>query len=113
MKPPVAAQPSMSMLSRLLTALEQTPGVHAATLHANGPHADSTGLYNGAERMTKAASLGRVLQVFVEGDRAVLLDDVGDGRHLHLEGTSGQFGRWRYAVERHRPLIGRIHEEVA
>ena len=61
----------------------------------------------------KAEGSGACLQVYLEGENAVLLDHVGDGRALHLQGAPGHHGRWRYAVERHRPLIGRMDEEVA
>ena len=113
MKPPVAAQPSMSMLSRLLTALEHTEGVEAATLHPNGPQSAPGVAFAEADRVAKNGDLGACLQVYIEAEHAVLLDDVGDGRCLRLEGASGHYGRWRHAVERHRPLIGRMHEEVA
>lgn len=113
LKPPVAAQPLMSLLSRLFTALEQAPGVDAASLHHEGSGMAPSAFIDGATRLADAASLGGCLQLFIEGEDAVLVDDVGDGRHLYLRGSSGHFGRWRYAVERHRPLIGRIHEEVA
>jgi len=113
LKPPVAACPSMSMLSRLLTALEQTTGVDSASLHSGEDASPSQALFEQATRLSTIAGLGGCLQLYVEGDRATLLDDVGDMRHLRLEGAPGHYGRWRHAIERHRPLIGRVHEEVA
>ena len=67
------------------------------------------------ERLADVAEryLQRGRQVYIEGQNAVLIDDVGDGRALHLQGAPGHHGRWRYAVERHRPLIGRMDGEVA
>jgi len=103
----------MSMLSRLLTALEQTTGADAASLHSGADASASHALFEKANHLSTIGGLGGCLQLYVEGDRATLLDDVGDGRHLRLEGAPGHFGRWRHAIERHRPLIGRIPEEVA
>ena len=103
----------MSMLSRLLTALEQTEGVDGASLHAEGTGSESGAVLDKADRLSKTGGLGACLQVYLEGENAMLLDHVGDGRCLRLDGASGHYGRWRHAVERHRPLIGRMHEEVA
>ncbi len=113
LKPPVAACPSMSMLSRLLTALEQTTGADAASLHSGADASASHALFEKANHLSTIGGLGGCLQLYVEGNRATLLDDVGDGRHLRLEGAPGHFGRWRHAIERHRPLIGRVPGEVA
>ncbi len=113
LKPPVAACPSMSMLSRLLTALEQTKGADAASLHSGADGSPSNGLFERAAHLSSIGGLGGCLQLYVEGDRALLLDGVGDGRLLRMEGSPGHYGRWRHAIERHRPLIGRVHEVVA
>ncbi len=113
LKPPVAAQRSMSMLSRLLTALEDTEGVESVALHADASRPPFNGALDDANRVTTSGGLGACLQVYIEGHNAVLIDDVGDGRALHLQGAPGHHGRWRYAVERHRPLIGRMDGEVA
>ena len=113
MKPPVGAQPSMPMLSRLLTALEGTEGVEMAALLAGTPRATPDVAMTDAQRVTNSGNLGACLQVYIEADAAVLIDDVGDGRFLRLQGAPGHHGRWRYAVERHRPLIGRFSGEVA
>ena len=75
--------------------------------------AASNGALGDANRVTTSGGLGACLQVYIEGHNAVLIDDVGDGRALHLQGAPGHHGRWRYAVERHRPLIGRMDGEVA
>ena len=113
LKPPVAACPSMSMLSRLLTALEQTKGADAASLHSGANESPSHALFAKGSQLSTIGGLGACLQLYVEGDRATLLDDVGDGRLLQMDGSLGHFGRWRHAIERHRPLIGRVHEGVA
>ena len=113
MKPPVAAQLPMSMLLRLLTALEDTEGVEVAALLPNTPGVTTDVAMIDAQRVTNSGNLGACLQVYIEGDAAVLVDDVGDGRLLRLQGAPGHHGRWRYAVERHRPLIGRTFGEVA
>ena len=103
----------MSMLSRLLTAFEQTTGADAASLHSGADASPSHALFQKANRLSTIAGMGGCLQLYVEGSRATLLDDIGDGRHLQMQGSPGHFGRWRHAIERHRPLIGRVHEEVA
>ena len=103
----------MSMLSRLLTALEDTEGVESVALHADASRPPSNGALGDANRVTTSGGLGVCMQVYIEGHNAVLIDDVGDGRALHLQGAPGHHGRWRYAVERHRPLIGRMNGEVA
>ena len=103
----------MSMLSRLLTALEDTDGVESVALLKEASGSTSGAGLDDAQRVTNGGGLGACLQVYIEGHNAVLIDDVGDGRALHLQGTPGHHGRWRYAVERHRPLIGRMDGEVA
>ena len=103
----------MSMLSRLLTALEDTEGVESVALHSAASQAASNRALGDANRVTTSGGLGACLQVYIEGQNAVLIDDVGDGRALHLQGAPGHHGRWRHAVERHRPLIGRMDGEVA
>ena len=103
----------MSMLSRLLTALEDTEGVESVALHADASRPPFDGALDDANRVATNGGLGACLQVYIEGQKAVLIDDVGDGRTLHLQGAPGHHGRWRYAVERHRPLIGRMDGEVA
>ena len=113
LKPPAAACPSMSMLSRLLTALEQTTGADAASLHSGADGSPSHALFEKGTQLSAIGGLRGCLQLYVEGNQATLLDDVGDGRLLRMEGSPGYFGRWRHAIERHRPLIGRVHEEVA
>ena len=103
----------MSMLSRLLTALEDTEGVESVALHSAASQAASNRGTGRCESGDHKRGLGACLQVYIEGHNAVLIDDVGDGRALHLQGAPGHHGRWRYAVERHRPLIGRMDGEVA
>ena len=102
----------MSMLSRLLTALEDTEGVESVALHADASHPTPNGALSDANRVTTSGGLGACLQVYIEGQSAALIDAIGDGRTLHLQGSPGHHGRWRYAVERHRPLIGRMNGEV-